>query len=88
MGKLIDEKVLQAYFKERFSEYTVEINGKKEIPSWGLQSDLVLTKANIWSAWWAKEVQVFVPPVHVAFVHIPEFAVQHNSSFKDALSEQ
>ena len=30
MGKLIDEKVLQAYFKERFSEYTVEINGKKE----------------------------------------------------------
>jgi len=30
MGKLIDEKVLQAYFKERFSEYTVEINGKEE----------------------------------------------------------
>ena len=30
MGKLIDEKVLQAYFKERFSEYTVEINGKQE----------------------------------------------------------
>ena len=30
MGKLIDEKVLQAYFKERFSQYIVEINGNKE----------------------------------------------------------
>jgi len=30
MGKLIDEKVLQAYFKDRYGEYTVEINGKNE----------------------------------------------------------
>jgi len=30
MVKLIHEKVLQAYFKERYGEYEVEINGKKE----------------------------------------------------------